>query len=316
MFHSKTKSSPTTVVVASESPGETASRLLQKILKTVDRSLNSATAHWRADNEHVHRLRVSVRRALAAIYFFKELIPESCEKWFRKKLKNVLHATRTARELDVLIEEQLSRGPKLKRNPLKKWRSEREHAQRAIDVVTRKMHRKHVFRKQIRHLVSDLSFNLAHKTSNVPISGRQWCLTRFRVIGNRFLELKSADLDVKTLHRLRIQIKQLRYAAEIVDQVMETFNLVELTTALTAIQQQLGVLQDHVTARKQLQRLVKSESKRSDKKDLGNLIANEDQVIAECVDRFRASADFGDGGTIHQCLENIFQTLTVASETQ
>ena len=316
MFHSKTAPYQTTVVVGSESPRETASRLLQKILKTVHRRLNSATAHWREDDEHLHQLRVSVRRALAAIHFFQELIPDSCKKWFEKKLKDVLHATRMARDLDVLIREQLSGGRKLKRNPLRKWRSERENAQRAIDVVYKKMHRKHMFRKQIRHLVSDLSLDLADKTSNVPISGREWCLTRFKVIGNHFSELKSADFDVETLHRLRIQIKQLRYAAEIIEQVLETSNLVELMTALTAIQQQLGQLQDHVAARKQLQRLMKSESKRSHQKDLCNFIANEDQTIAECINKFRNSADFGDSGRIHHCLENIFQTPAVVSGTQ
>ena len=98
--------------------------------------------------------------------------------------------------------------------------------------------------------------------------------------------------------------------------MLETSNLVELMTALTAIQQQLGQLQDHVAARKQLQRLMKSESKRSHQKDLCNFIANEDQTIAECINKFRNSADFGDSGRIHHCLENIFQTPAVVSGTQ
>lgn len=306
MLHPKSKPNEDKVATRSKSPPETASRFLQKMLKTVYRKLHSSVVHWREDDEHVHQLRVSARRALAAIHFFEELIPNSLDDWFRKKLKAVLRATRKARELDVLINERQSGCNQSKRDPLKKWRHERRKSQLEIAALHEVLHRKHKFRKQIRHLVSDLRHNAANKTANLPVSSSEWCLKRFRVIGDHFSEMTWTDVDVETLHRLRIEIKQLRYAAEIIEQVTETSNLAELMAALTAIQEQLGLLQDHVTARKQLRRLVKSSHKRNDKKDLRNLIADEDLAIAECVDLFRNSSEFGAVKRIRHCLENIF----------
>lgn len=314
MLRSKNTSNEKKTPTNSTSPREPASRILEKMLNIVRRKLHAAAVHWREDDEHVHQLRVSVRRALAAIRFFQDLVPDPYEDWFRKKLKSVLRATRLARDLDVMVKERLSECGKSKQNLLQKFRSERKNAQQAIVAIRQKLDRKDTFRKHIRHLVNKLRLDAADETENLPISSGEWCLKRFEAISNQFAEVKWSDLDVETLHRLRIEIKQLRYTAEIVEQMTDIPNLIELMTALTAIQQQLGLLQDHVVARKQLQKLVQSDKKGRLQKNLCKLMKDEDLAITESVDSFRNWSKSDNGRSFIQCLENIFSPHEVVPE--
>ncbi|MCA9010467.1 MAG: CHAD domain-containing protein, partial [Planctomycetaceae bacterium] len=92
------------------------------------------------DDEHVHQLRVSARRALAAMHFFQELIPDSDCRWFRKMLKAVLRKTREARELDVLIKDYITAKAQLQKllQTTKKPR-DRENLRRLINRMNRRI---------------------------------------------------------------------------------------------------------------------------------------------------------------------------------
>lgn len=301
MLHPRTESNARDDLTSSAALCSSASDILVDMLKTVLRKLHAATRNWRDDDEHVHQLRVSVRRALAAIGFFQDLIPKRYEVWFRKKLKSILHATRLARDLDVLIAEGMSKSGRLQQKPLKKLRSQRKHAQTEITEICEKMDDKSTFQKHRKRLAGKLASDFSKVATERPCVVRAYCLSRLRAFSNPFAEVSCGDFEAADLHRLRIQIKQLRYAAEIVEQMTDRLNLVELLTALTEMQEHLGFLQDHVAAKKQLQKLERHEKENRRKKNLRRLIEAEDVAIAESVDEFRRwlSSDGGKSAIDH-----------------
>src|SRR5262245_37953091 len=81
-----------------------ARRTLRARLRTVSDWLARAADEADADAEHVHQLRVSTRRATAALRLFDSVLPRKRSRWFRKRLKRMRKAAGEARDLDVLIE--------------------------------------------------------------------------------------------------------------------------------------------------------------------------------------------------------------------
>ena len=66
--------------------------------------LPCAAYHFEQDAEHVHRLRVSTRRAMAALQLYRDFLPRKRARWMKKQLKKVRRAAGEARDLDVLGE--------------------------------------------------------------------------------------------------------------------------------------------------------------------------------------------------------------------
>ena len=63
-----------------------------------------AAEHADQDVEHIHRLRVSTRRAIAALKLYRDLLPRKPFRWLKKRLKKIRRAAGEARDLDVLAE--------------------------------------------------------------------------------------------------------------------------------------------------------------------------------------------------------------------
>lgn len=281
--------------------GKLASRFLQRSLKSVQRRLKVAAWEWQDDDEHVHQLRVSARRALAAMHFFQELIPDSDCRWFWKMLKAVLRKTREARELDVLIKEKLVACGERERRLRKKWRSQRHDAQESIVAIQQKLARKHRFRKHSRHLKRKLESD----ESLTSVSGERWCCTRFEEICQQFAAAESDTFDTDALHQLRIKTKQFRYIVDVVEQVTSLRKLGALKSALAAIQEQLGQIQDYITAKAQLQKLLQTTKKPRDRENLRRLINRMNRRISEQTALYRLWSKSRGRRKVVECLEVI-----------
>src|SRR5688572_28975969 len=77
---------------------------LEARLATVVHYLPLAAYHAAQDTEHVHRLRVGTRRAMAVLALYRNCLPRKPARWIKKRLKNVRRAAGEARDLDVLAE--------------------------------------------------------------------------------------------------------------------------------------------------------------------------------------------------------------------
>jgi CHAD domain-containing protein len=267
-----------------ETPLDELSRsVLTSSLTSVRCWLQRAAREWRKDDEFVHQLRVSGRRALSGLSLFDVLVPGSEVRWFRKRLKSILQAAGRARDLDVLIRTELPRCGKAKKTLGKQWQAERAAAQKPLVALHRKLNRKGRFRKHMRSLVQDLNIVAAdaeHETQSVCDAR---VLTQFADLGHSVVKALEIEADVRSLHALRIAVKRLRYAADLLLPVLKGPQVQDAVHALPELQKQLGAMQDHVVAKQELKRSVKKLKKRSDQKIIQELIEIERRSIADSV---------------------------------
>src|SRR2546421_3740321 len=81
---------------------EAARRSLEPRLAAVGHYLPMAAHLAEHDVEHVHRLRVATRRAVAALKLYRKLLPKKPARWMKKRLRKIRRAAGDARDLDVL----------------------------------------------------------------------------------------------------------------------------------------------------------------------------------------------------------------------
>jgi CHAD domain-containing protein len=88
---------------------DAARRVLTVRLKVVHEALPLALHHWTEDPEHVHQLRVSTRRAGAALSIFSCCFPNKTRKRVRDHLRQLRRAAGAARDWDVFGESMHER---------------------------------------------------------------------------------------------------------------------------------------------------------------------------------------------------------------
>lgn len=266
---------------------ELARSVLRDSLRSVRCWLNQAAREWTADEEIVHQLRVSGRRALSAIMLFEALLPESEIRWFRKQLKAVLQAAGRARDLDVLIRTQLPRCGKAQKFLAKQWHAERAAAQEPIVILYRKLNQKDRFRKHKRLLLRNLKIVAADTEQKTYRVCDDQILPHFADRCRSVVKALGNEADVDSLHALRIAVKRLRYAATLLLPVLKDQKVLEMIKSLEGLQTQLGVMHDHVVAEQELERSVMILKKSSHQKVLQELIEIEARSIFEGVATFR-----------------------------
>ena len=91
-------------------PTSEAARLtLSRRLEAVQDRLPGAVFQSEEDTEHVHQLRVSSRRASAALRIFADLLPAPLHQKTKKSLRSLRRAAGEARDWDVMLESMRSR---------------------------------------------------------------------------------------------------------------------------------------------------------------------------------------------------------------
>ena len=286
---------------------ELARSVLTDSLKSVRRRLKQATTEWTSDEEFVHQLRVSGRRAHSAIMIFEALIPDSEVRWFRKQLKAILQAAGRARDLDVLIRTQLPRCGKARKILAKQWHAERAAAQKPLVKLYRKLIQNDRFRKHMRLLLRNLRTVAAdgdteHDTQRVC---DDQILPQFAERCRSVVEALGNAPDVRSLHALRIAIKKLRYAATPLLPFFKDQKVRDMIKSLEELQTQLGVMQDHVVAKQELERSIAALRKTSHQKILRELIEIEARSIVDSVATFCAWLNSDACRDLKQCIESL-----------
>ena len=125
---------------------------------------------------------------------------------------------------------------------------------------------------------------------------------RLKVVGS-VVKALGIEADVRSLHKLRIAVKRLRYAADLLLPVLQRQQVRDMAKALARLQKQLGAMQDHVVAKQELKRSIKGLRRRSHRKLLRDLIESETRSIAEGVAKFHAWLDSDACRDLKQCIE-------------
>jgi len=227
---------------------------------------NQVPARLGRDAEGVHQMRVGVRRLRSALRLFAPALPDAGRLPLERELRWLGRELGRVRDLDVLVLELL--GPLAQRRagdgPLGRLRdaaqAERETRQAALrDVLDS---------ERTTRLALELGRWLARRGWREqplgPGSARLFAPARAlaaellaardrkaRRLGERIGELAPPDL-----HRLRIRVKRLRYAAELLGGLYPGRRSDRYALHLAELQDRLGRLADLATAERLLDELV------------------------------------------------------------
>jgi CHAD domain-containing protein len=266
----------------SQPAAKVARRALADRLQLAWRYLKRSAEGAPSDIENVHQLRVSTRRAMAVLSTFEEWLPRRKCRWMRRQLKNIRKTAGAARDLDVMLarfaplaQAEDPAGPY--HALVHRLRARRKRAQDPIDALYEKLRRKHFPRrmaKLCRRLKprgslreSDTSFSHVADRTLIPL------------VREYFASAANDPHEIDQLHALRILGKQLRYAVEIFAGAFPPALRLELYPQIAEIQDRLGAINDHATARARFSEWQQEESTDGDLHGaLAELIAEEAEL--------------------------------------
>lgn len=233
-----------------------ASRVLSVRLDAVAERLPLAVHHSDEDREHVHQLRVSTRRAGAAVRIFDDVLGRSAERAIRRRLKAIRRAAGAARDWDVFQDMigARSRRAVATHRPALDFLMGYAHAQRQIaqrDLA------------DLQPLV-DGKFEKTVAATLDAIADRDetFASRAAPIISTLLRELDAAAArnldDYENLHRVRILGKQLRYAMEIFAPCFEGAFRDEIYPEVEQMQEILGDANDSFVAAGRLETIAVS----------------------------------------------------------
>ena len=228
----------------------TAAQAFQQIVQICLRQfrLNEALLQQSRNSEALHQTRVALRRLRSAFSIFKSLFDRDDAVHLRGELKWLATELGDARNLDVLL-ERLTVGSLRKR-----LESAREDAYAKVDVAFAS--------SRVRGLMLDLAqWTATGKWLHAPDTQKSRDQTArdfaSSALDRLYKRVKKDGLDLvnatnKVRHELRKDAKKLRYASEffagLFDSKRQKRRNKRFITALEQLQDQLGLLNDLVSA--------------------------------------------------------------------
>ena len=271
-----------------EPASKVAGRAVDRRLELVWRHLPPAAREADEQIEHVHQLRVSSRRAKAALDIFDEFLPAARKFWFLKQLKRIRRAAGVARDLDVFGMRLLSSCPDHLAEPCaalrKRVRQQRQEAQEPIHDIHARLADKG-FKRRVTKFVERIHYR--NKGQEPLIS----CFARARiepVLQNFFTAAEADFSDTTALHQFRIFGKQLRYTMEIFAGAFGQTFRDDLYPLVEELQEKLGQINDHATALTHLHRWLSETDDDGQSTLIHSLMDAESDALAQAQAKFTA----------------------------
>lgn len=269
-----------------ESPHAITVLALKNRLAAVEHFLPLAAQRADEDIEFVHQLRVTSRRAAAALQVFQDFLPRRRSKRMMKRLRTIRRAANDARDLDVLggrigkiASETSDDGLD---QVLHDIRTRREMAQQPLIAVYKDMRKS--FSKKSAKLIDRVKW----RGDGEQPTFSEMATQSLHTVVNRFFAAAEGDLHNPTaLHEMRIQGKRLRYAMELLASAFDRSFREDLYPAFEDVQDRLGIINDHVTAGAMFQRWSQNTNCGCAQRHLSDLAATEAQRADETATGFR-----------------------------
>lgn len=214
--------------------------------------LNETILLDRQSGEAVHQARVALRRLRSAMVLFRKLLPGEETRRFAARIRTLAHTFGEVRDFDVLADEA---PPGMLRDRIE---AARENAYATLNGV--------LHGAEARHLIIDLAEWLAtgswrHDATTASL--REMPLPKFAAKALDRLRRKVRrhgqhllSLDDEARHQLRKDVKKLRYGVEFLGNLFaskkQDKHRTKFLKALKKLQQELGMLNDLVTAQQRL----------------------------------------------------------------
>jgi CHAD domain-containing protein len=246
--------------------GETLGKILHNCLGQW--LANSAAAEDGRDIEGVHQLRIAVRRSRSALSMFTEAIGRDERLAWNDRLKDVIAATSSARQLDVLVSETVP--------AVASGRADEDMV--ALEALTRRVEKERgLANAQVRaflqgrthaDLVLDFASWIGLDQWHDAASPDGRCLLaspvvelartllekrhkRVRKLGRHFAGLSDAER-----HKVRLALKKLRYGVEFLGALFPGKAAKRYSRAASSLQDVLGQLNDQAETRNLLGQLA------------------------------------------------------------
>jgi CHAD domain-containing protein len=205
------------------------------------------------DLEHVHRLRVSTRRAMAAWRLFRNWLPRKRARRVKKWLKEIREAAGEARDLDVMAERMKRQLGESGQDVLDEIARRRTQVQPAIVRVADRARRRGRFARDVGKLLSGIQSCCNKKNCDECAPFNTWGQARLAELARDFFDdLPAAEPEMSALHQFRIRAKALRYSLELVAPSLGLALRHELYPIVEELQDRLGQINDRSTAAQRL----------------------------------------------------------------
>ena len=200
------------------------------------------------DPEYVHQARVALRRLRSAIKLFTPVLPKDFVAAYGETWKTLASALGDARNWDVFLEETLppihTAFPKeadvtrLKQEGLRR-------ARRARKAVTTLM-----ALAEYPKLITEFTAAVFALSDMVPVTLPNLAASQLARHARKAHKLaaRHAELEAAERHQMRICFKKLRYTLEFFAPLLPNKRLTPYLSALNQLQDELGLINDHVTA--------------------------------------------------------------------
>jgi len=195
-------------------------------------------------------LRVSTRRAKAALHSYRSVLPEERGAWMDKQLKRIRKAAGDARDYDVLIHRLTPRAAEGGADwsaLLDLLRDFRQEAQRPIKKIYRRL-KGHRFKRRVNELVERIKWAAADEDAEEPSFGQAARQGIRETIEPFFAAADGPPSDIAALHEFRILGKQVRYAMEAFHEAFPASFRTEVYPQIELFQEKLGAVIDHASA--------------------------------------------------------------------
>lgn len=227
-------------------------------LKSVRRLAPLAAKQAAEDIEHVHRLRVGIRRASAALNLYAPLLSPKRTRKVKRQLRDLRRAAGPARDLDVLDERLRRTEAAVAANAVVSNGRSVKGLAGLRDLISTKRKKA---QKRLKRACGEAKKTWCAKNGEKLVCSVKWKATgmepdfrtfaesTFRQILGNFFAAGRADLDdVEALHQLRIEGKSVRYAMELLSPAFAGSFRKELYPIFARVQDMLGTINDHASA--------------------------------------------------------------------
>lgn len=200
------------------------------------------------DPEYVHQARVALRRLRSAIKLFTPVLPQDFVLAYGETWKALASALGDARNWDVFLDETLPpiRAAFPKTSQLSRLNQEGiRHARRSRKAISHVMALSEYPKLMIEFTAAVFALN---ETDSLPLAEFASDQLSRHTKKARKLALRYGDLQPAERHKMRIYFKKLRYTLEFFSPLVSSKRLPSYLVALNRLQDELGLINDHITA--------------------------------------------------------------------
>ena len=200
------------------------------------------------DSEFIHQARVALRRLRSAIKLFAPVLPPEFVAAYGETWKTLAGALGDTRNWDVFLEETLP--------PIAEAFPENRDVKRLRKAAQRRASsaRKSVIGllavKEYPRLLLEFTAAVYTLSDTLPIPVSDFAQQQIRnhTKKARRMACRHAELTGEERHKMRIAFKKLRYTLEFFAPLLPRRRLCPYLAALSQLQDELGLINDHVTA--------------------------------------------------------------------